>query len=1113
MVYKIAANTPSIYAFFAGVHHAGMMPLFDSCRIFKNVFAFAFAKTNVFSRLLILVLLTIGCVHPNPGPRPPPPPPKRIVSWNCNGIGNSAAEFGHFLSRNNVVVACVQESKLGDKSRMPKFPGYAVVRRDRVGGGGGLLTLVHHSLPYFEVASPVNDGVTEAIIVNVTIAGSQLNIVNLYIPPASSTPGTFRASITPFLNADSIVVGDVNAHNDEWSRGASDARGDLIATEVDANNFVVMNLPDIATRPSSDSSPDVALVHTPLALAFDWSVSTTLNSDHLPLSLSFADDSTPTRGGRSFSNLKKADWEGFKRESEENLARLPPPKSCVVGEKVWRRIMQQCSAHNVPAGFHRIFAPGLDATSAALIAERDDLRRRNPNDPELAGLNTRISASISSTARQRWMETVQKADRRSNPTQYWRLLKSLTGKRVSTSPNQPIKFGNKTCTKNSSIANQFCKQYANVKQFQQDKESRTIYKNLKINNPLDRSFTPFSESDIVEAIKASKSSPAAGPNGLTMIHLKHLGPLGIRYLTHLFNLSVQSADIPALWKSARVIPVPKPGKPTDQGTSYRPISLLCPEIKVLERLNLPFLRVSLSSSPSQHGFKPRHSTISALLPLSTEIVRGFNEKKPATRTGLLCVDLSKAFDVVDHHRLLKKVGDTDLHPNLKRWLVAYLRDRRIQVEFQGKTSTWKKVKMGVPQGSVLSPLLFNFFVRDIASSAQIDESYADDFHAAVQHVSPQVIATGLSAAAEELSSQAGNHGLSLSAPKSSATLFTPWSKEYGRLPTVSLRGDPIPQVNNPKLLGVTLDPTFTFSAHAAAAGRKASSRLNILRALSDTTFGHDKECLTQTFKSLIRPIFDYAAPIVYPQYSQSSVRRLQLVQNRALRQVTGCHAASSVDHLHLESEVLPVESHLKMLSAQYLAQALEPGHPSHDTVQLPPGPRQMKQTLKTKVGNLVEPFLVDGIIPAGASKQAVDGIHTSVVQETIANYGNNRVLNTPAPKINPIESHLPRLTRATLAQLRSGFCSRLNDFQFRIGKSDSESCPDCLTGVASTSHLFNCPSHPTQLTPTDLWTRPWEVASFLVSIPAFSNLPAIGPPPQRRRRRRPPPEPPPPPLP
>ena len=787
---------------------------------------------------------------------------------------------------------------------------------------------------------------------------------------------------------------------------------------------------------------------------------------------------------------------------------FPPPTMCSSGEKSWRRVMQKCSARHIPAGYHRIFVPGIDPTSVTLIKERDNRRAQNPNDPEIASLNLRISASLASSSRQRWMESLQEADRRKNSAHYWRFVKGLSGKTATSAPNQPIHFKGKVYTKKKSIANQFCNQYANVKEFQQTKESRKVYKSMKIDNPLDRSYSPFSEADTVEAIKACKNSTAAGPNGLTPLHLKHIGPLGVRYLTRLFNLSVQAADIPSIWKTANVIPVPKPNKPSDQGKSYRPISLLCPEVKVLERLNLPILRASLPPSPSQHGFRGNHSTVTALMPLTTQIIRGFNERKPALRTGLLCVDLSSAFDVIDHHLLLWKINSSDLNPNLKRWLIAYLRDRRVRVLYQGVASKCRKVKMGVPQGSVLSPLLFNFFVRDIASEAPVDQSYADDFHGAASDTDPAVIANSLSAAAKQLSSQAEEKGLSLSAPKSTVTLFTPWTRQFGKLPPVSVGGEVIPQVNHPKLLGVTYDPSLCFSSHAMAMVKKASGRVNILRALADSNFGHDKECLSATFKALIRPFFDYAASVVFPQYSKSIIHRLQLVQNRALRHVTGAHMASSIEHLHAESDILPVEPHLRLLSAQFLARALQPGHPSHETVLLPPGPRQMKPTLYQKVSALVEPHMRNGVVVPGSSLEVKAKIHTQVVQETISNYPPNRVLGSRPPRISASEQNLPRLTRVTLSQLRSGHCARLRDYQLRIGKSDTDNCPDCGR-PASVKHVFECPSFPTRLSTRDLWTNPCEVANFLRSTSQFSHLPAPTTPPRQQPRRRPPPEPPP----
>ena len=190
---------------------------------------------------------------------------------------------------------------------------------------------------------------------------------------------------------------------------------------------------------------------------------------------------------------------------------------------------------------------------------------------------------------------------------------------------------------------------------------------------------------------------------------------------------------------------------------------------------------------------------------------------------------------------------------------------------------------------------------------------------------------------------------------------------------------------------------------------------------------------------MTRPFFDYAAPVVYPNYSPTSIQRLQLVQNRCLRLIIGAHNAASTDHLHSETEILPVGRHLHLLSSQFLASAMCPSHPSHHLVVTPPPPshRKIKNTLRTKCWDSVSDFLQDGIIPAGRVREAQRDIHTRVVSEARES-STNRVLGTTPPSIDASEKTLPRKTRAILSQLRSGHCSRLNDFQLRIGSADSD---------------------------------------------------------------------------
>ena len=153
----------------------------------------------------------------------------------------------------------------------------------------------------------------------------------------------------------------------------------------------------------------------------------------------------------------------------------------------------------------------------------------------------------------------------------------------------------------------------------------------------------------------------------------------------------------------------------------------------------------------------------------------------------------------------------------------------------------------------------------------------------------------------------------------------------------------------------------------------------------------DKEILLATYKQLIRPILDYAAPIVFPYYSATSLLRLQRVQNRCQRIIIGCHSAASQDHLHAETAMLTVEQHLRLLASQFLARALQPHHPSHQCVNFDRGPRLMKPTLRSACLSDVEPFLTDGVVDFRDYKRIVDEIHKKVVDDAIESMGPNRV--------------------------------------------------------------------------------------------------------------------------
>ena len=189
-----------------------------------------------------------------------------------------------------------------------------------------------------------------------------------------------------------------------------------------------------------------------------------------------------------------------------------------------------------------------------------------------------------------------------------------------------------------------------------------------------------------------------------------------------------------------------------------------------------------------------------------------------------------------------------------------------------------------------------------------------------------------------------------------------------------------------------------------------------------------------------------------------------------------------------------------MTATQHLASALRPTHPSHAEATAPKGPRNMKETLSSAFISHLEPHLTDNVLPPGAYPETLKAVHTSFVQSSIAKIGANPILNEIPPAVDKSEAELPRKTRTTLSQLRSGHSLSLESFKMRIGLAQTSACPECGADAHTTNHLFSCPNFPTTLTPRDLWLQPKRVARFLSQMPSFSSLPPSVPP-----RPRPPP--------
>ena len=326
-----------------------------------------------------------------------------------------------------------------------------------------------------------------------------------------------------------------------------------------------------------------------------------------------------------------------------------------------------------------------------------------------------------------------------------------------------ISFDGISFSSSTQLAAKFNKQFNTSKlgRHSSSRETRLVTRETK-RKPMEMAET-FTADIVTRAIKSCRNSKAFGPDKLSIFHLKNLGPRAIEYITALLNLSVTNCQIPAIWESSLIIPIPKPGK-------------------VLESLILPTINKYPQPAPNHHGFRQEHSTTSALLQLTTDIAMGFNQRKPPDRTVCVAVDLSAAFDTVCHNKLLSKINRSPLPPATSRWLSSYLRGRQAKTCFRGVKSSSRKVHASVPQGSKLSPSLFSFYIADMPTPTEPVKRvcYADDLTVCATGVNIPDMEDSLNSYLEEITAYLKDNSLLISAPKSSVTLFNPDTHQVQR---------------------------------------------------------------------------------------------------------------------------------------------------------------------------------------------------------------------------------------------------------------------------------------------------------------------------------------------
>ena len=1023
-----------------------------------------------------------------------------ILQVNINGINNKLEELKTLIKNTHADIITIQETKLTSKSNTPKVPTYTTVRADRPHkSGGGLITLIRDNITFTptDIPSTINTHNIELQMVKVHLNNTKhITIANVYIPPRDSTSTHHKTADKDIQHCiqhittipHSVLTGDVNAHSSLWHSYTDDHRGQLIAEVISNSDHISLNT-DTPTRVPNTafqqtSSPDITTVSNTLYNRTSWQTHHALSSDHLPImtTINIRHNFRLQTYRRTFTNYKKANWTQFTKDTELAFSQTTIPDDIHTANRIFTNIILLADKHNIPKGKMPSTSRLLPEHIVCKITQRDNIRRANPCDPALKPLNLEITSDISLHKQNLWKEHLNANwDHRHNTHTLWKTIHGLSNRAAPTPQNCTITFNKKIATSPKNIVNCFNKQFTNTVKHSTHKTNRSIDRAV---HKLPKHTITLTTTQVQEAIQHSKNNNSVGPDNLSIRHLKHIGPLGLTFLTSMYTTALNKDIIPHMWKLANIIPIPKPNKDTNMGTSYRPISLLSVVAKTLEKCLLPYITANITQTPTQHGYKAQHSTVTALHTLNNTVAKGFNQMAPPARTITVALDMSKAFDTVNTHTLIGKLLQTSTPGTILKFVANYIKGRKAYTSFRNHKSIQRQVKTGVPQGGVLSPTLFNIHTADIPTpTAPVQVMmYADDITITSTHTSMSAARKYIQPYLHKVYDWTQHNNLIINPDKTTCTLFTPDPAEYNSNLGLNINNKALPMALHPKVLGLTLDPKLTYNAHIQNIATHAQKPLQVIKALTGTTWGKQKETLVATYKAVMRPTLEYASSIWSPMASPTSINKLQVMQNAALRACTGCTHDTNIQHLHDEkTNILPIQKHLQLHASQIRQKAQYPSHPLYKYTTHNNSQRLMKPTTFNNSRYTTNIPTDPCTVTTADIKANMRDIHTTIVSQHLAARDNNKILRTHPPQVSSTEENLPRHTRRTLAQLRTNKSPFLLSYLHKIDASTHPSplCPLCSTHEHTTQHLFSCPQIPTTLSALDLWRDPSGVAALL----------------------------------
>ena len=419
-----------------------------------------------------------------------------------------------------------------------------------------------------------------------------------------------------------------------------------------------------------------------------------------------------------------------------------------------------------------------------------------------------------------------------------------------------------------------------------------------------------------------KKNKSPGPDEVYTEMLQNAGEEFMKAVLRLFKMSWSTTRVPVKWKEAEVKFLRKNGKKSyhDPG-SYRPISLTSYLCKCLERIVTSRLYGYVEhfklQDKEQEGFRKFRGTQDALLRLTQDIHNGFNKNE---HTAALFIDIEKAYDSVWRDGLMRKLKEKGITGRIWCWIRDFLSDRSAAINISGVKGEAFCTAIGLPQGSVISPLLFSLFIADWYENVKSEKvKFADDGTIWISGDDWKGLLESLKVDFKEVLKWARKWRLKLSIVKTEFSMFSLDNQvlEEARMYNFDFEGQIVKYNPKPKILGVTLDEKLKFETHVEMVERKALRSLNSLRKVKETEI-ISPSCMLQLYKGLVIPQLEYAAPV----WQIGNCSALEKIQRKGLALCLGIPGTAGLEALELEAGVKPLELRREELAVRQAAKIM-----------------------------------------------------------------------------------------------------------------------------------------------------------------------------------------------